>query len=119
MPETKAATPGIAEVPDAAAVGTRAQRPRNYPTASHHATPSGDRLIAEIAKTNSITIRVGVHTFKGRTAIDVREFVAYRGTGELGPTRARLRLPVELIAPLITALEAARAALAGEGGANA
>jgi len=60
-------------------------------------------------------LRVSLVNFGGRIALDVRIFATYRSTGEVGPTKAGVRLPLERLPELRRALETAERA-AGEAG---
>lgn len=73
---------------------------------------SGDVVVAEIEKNEAETIRVALTTFKGKVGCDIRVYAVYRSTGQLGPTKAGLRVRPDLLEPLIEALTKARAAIA-------
>jgi hypothetical protein len=69
--------------------------------------PQGDGVIAIIEKGLGEEIRVARTSYRGRDGIDIRVFERYRTTGELGPTKAGLRVSPELLPTLIAALQAA------------
>jgi hypothetical protein len=83
-----------------------------------------DRVIAELPKSATETIRVALTTYQGRTGCDIRVYAVYRTTGEVGPTKAGLRVPLTMLPDLRAAIEEAErqarvAGLLGDGKAGA
>lgn len=68
-----------------------------------------ERVVATFAKNASEEVRVALTEFKGNALVDVRVYVSYKTTGQIGPTKKGITLRVELLPELIGALQRAAA----------
>lgn len=72
-------------------------------------------VIADLPKNQSETLRVQLVTFNRHHLCDVRAFVKYDITGEMGPSKKGVSLKVDQLDALIGALTEARAKAQGLG----
>lgn len=98
----------------AGATPPSAEHSRNRSGAEH--TPERgreqpDRVMAEIGDPNGEHLRVAVVAYRGHVGVDCRTYVRYRSSGQVGPTKAGVRIVPDELPRLIDALQRAQAEL--------
>lgn len=76
----------------------------------------GDRVVAVIPRGERACIRVAIASYKGKLGLDVRLFEHYATTGELGPTSRGIRLRLDELAEIRSAIDQALLIVGGERG---
>ena len=66
-----------------------------------------DIPIAVIKKNQTDELHIAIKEFKGRVYIDVRTFIEYSTTGQMGPTKKGITIGPRKLRELIEALERA------------
>lgn len=96
---------------DAACVDRAAERAKSTPS---RIDGQGDRVVAVIPRGERACIRVALASYKGKLGLDLRLFKRYATTGELGPTARGIRLRLDELEEIRSAVDQALVIVGGE-----